>query len=84
MTGIPQRGDAITAGAQHHGPPSHENSPGLIAMSSPTPPYHRISAAMRERIVNDHDPQDVPVPSDSELAESFTTSCITVRKAMER
>lgn len=39
---------------------------------------------MRERIVNDHDPQDVPVPSDSELAESSTTSCITVRKANER
>ena len=55
----------------------------MIAMSSPTPLYHRIYAVMRERIVNDYYPLDVPVPSEAELAESFTTSRITVRKAME-
>ncbi len=50
---------------------------------SPTPLYHRIYAVMRERIVKGYYPTDVPVPSEAELAESFSVSRITIRKAME-
>ncbi|WP_320202770.1 GntR family transcriptional regulator [Agrobacterium rosae] len=50
---------------------------------SPTPLYHRIYAVMRERIVKGYYPGDAPVPSEAELAESFSVSRITIRKAME-
>ena len=51
--------------------------------NSPTPLYHRVYAVMRERIVNDYYPGDLPVPSEAELAETFSVSRITIRKAME-
>lgn len=51
--------------------------------NSPTPLYHRVYAVMRERIVNGYYPDDVPVPSEAELAETFAVSRITIRKAME-
>lgn len=38
---------------------------------------------MRERIVKGYYRSDVPVPSEAELAESFSVSRITIRKAME-
>lgn len=50
---------------------------------SPTPLYHRVYAVMRERIVNGYYPENIPVPSEAELAESFAVSRITIRKAME-
>ncbi|GGF73436.1 GntR family transcriptional regulator [Paracoccus acridae] len=51
--------------------------------NSPTPLYHRVYAVMRERIVNGYYPDDVPVPSEAELSDSFGVSRITIRKAME-
>jgi len=50
---------------------------------SPTPLYHRIYAVMRERIVTGCYQTEIPVPSEAELAESFSVSRITIRKAME-
>jgi GntR family transcriptional regulator len=55
----------------------------MTEVRSPTPLYHRIYAVMRERIVKDYYPADRPIPSEAELAESFSVSRITVRKAME-
>lgn len=55
----------------------------MVETHSPTPLYHRIYAVMRERIVKGYYRSDVPVPSEAELAESFSVSRITIRKAME-
>lgn len=55
----------------------------MVEINSPTPLYHRIYAVMRERIVKGYYRSDVPVPSEAELAESFSVSRITIRKAME-
>lgn len=55
----------------------------MAETSSPTPLYHRIYAVMRERIVNGYYPADVPVPTEAELAETFSASRITIRRAME-
>jgi len=55
----------------------------MLETNSPTPLYHRIYAVMRERIVNGYYRSDIPVPSEAELAESFSVSRITIRKAME-
>ena len=55
----------------------------MVRSTSPTPLYHRIYAVMRERIVKDYYRSDVAIPSEAELAESFSVSRITIRKAME-
>lgn len=55
----------------------------MLEAHAPTPLYHRIYTVMRERILKGYYPTDVPVPSEAELAESFSVSRITIRKAME-
>ncbi|MCZ0963596.1 GntR family transcriptional regulator [Paracoccus benzoatiresistens] len=55
----------------------------MTKANSPTPLYHRVYAVMRERIVNGYYPDNVPVPSEAELSDSFGVSRITIRKAME-
>jgi Transcriptional regulators len=55
----------------------------MIEHHSPTPLYHRIYAVMRERIIKGYYRSDTPVPSEAELAESFSVSRITIRRAME-
>jgi GntR family transcriptional regulator len=51
--------------------------------SSPTPLYHRIYSVLRERVVNGYYPAGIAMPSEAELAKSFSVSRITIRKAME-
>ncbi len=51
--------------------------------SSPTPLYYRVYAVMRERIIRGYYRSDMPIPSEAELAETFSVSRITIRKAME-
>ncbi|MGB3500838.1 MAG: GntR family transcriptional regulator [Mesorhizobium sp.] len=55
----------------------------MVEAHSPTPLYHRIYAVLRERIVKGYYPVDRPIPSEAELAENFSVSRITIRKAME-
>lgn len=55
----------------------------MAETSSPTPLYYRVYAVLRERIVRGYYSSDTPIPSEAELAESFSVSRITIRKAME-
>ncbi len=51
--------------------------------NSPTPLYYRVYAVMRERIIRGYYQSETPIPSEAELAETFSVSRITIRKAME-
>ena len=51
--------------------------------NSPTALYYRVYTVMRERIVNGYYAENIPVPSEADLATSFGVSRITIRKAME-
>jgi GntR family transcriptional regulator len=55
----------------------------MAEVHTPTPLYHRIYAVMRERILKHYYQEDFYLPSEAELAENFSASRITIRKAME-
>ncbi len=55
----------------------------MTEFHSPTPLYHRIYSVMRERITNGYYAPHQLMPTEAELSETFSTSRITARKAME-
>lgn len=55
----------------------------MLEKASPTPLYYRIYTVLRERVTSGYYTQDTPIPSEASLAEAFSVSRITIRKAME-
>jgi GntR family transcriptional regulator len=51
--------------------------------NSPLPIYWRVYSVLREEIADREYPTTEPLPSESAIAERFSTSRITVRKAIE-
>ncbi len=51
--------------------------------ADPTPLYHRIYLVLREQILSHRFDPAVPMPSELELARSFSVSRVTLRKTLE-
>ena len=56
--------------------------PELIDASAPTPLYHQIYSALRERIRSGSLPVDTVLPGEKELTKSLGVSRITVKRAL--
>ncbi|HEV2511952.1 GntR family transcriptional regulator [Bosea sp. (in: a-proteobacteria)] len=48
------------------------------------PLYHRVYVMLLQKIMDGSYPQGSPIPSEDDLAETFSVSRVTIRKAMER
>jgi GntR family transcriptional regulator len=56
--------------------------PPKINPRAPEPPYRQIAAWLRARIEVGEFPPDVPLPSETELRETFEVSRDTARRAV--